>query len=238
MSLTDAHSHAHPAPLGQPPTPYRLGAPIELPELLALPPDDNRYTRDEHGRLAIMSPDRLGAHRWPLCSLVSLLNRRLAPPLCVLQEPAIAFPRIYDLRGNLLRESFLGPKTLVPDIACFAQRPRSLEASHGVDVASPEHLRLVIEVLSPRTWRADLGVGSADDVDRMRSYLESGVPEYWVLNPALDDPSCPIRPRSGWFLVRDGEAWRRLPVEGGRVRSAAVPELELDLEAYFRECAD
>jgi Uma2 family endonuclease len=45
---------------------------------------------------------------------------------------------------------------------------------------SPEHLLLVIEILSPTTWRQDLGVGDADDVDRPRTYLESGVPEYWV----------------------------------------------------------
>ncbi len=222
---------------GSPPTvPYQLGAPIELADFLALPPDGHRYARDEEGRLALMTPDHYPSHRRPLAKLTRFLNRLLPDPYFVLHEGSIAFPHIYSLRGELVRESFFGPKTIEPDIAVFAHEPRTLPAPRGSEVAEPTGIRLVIEVVSSSTWRADLGLGRKDDVDRPRTYLESGVPEYWAINVGVDEPGCPLRPRSGRFLERaeDGRSWRELPVVEGRVRSRSVPELDLDLEPFLR----
>lgn len=222
-----------------PASPYKLGAPIELPELLALPPDGNCYTRDDQGQLALMSPDNWRRHGTALVILARLLTRRLLDPYWVLQERSVAFPRVFDLKGHLLRESFLGPKAIAPDIAVFGQRPGDVESPRGEGLwVAPAHVRLVIELLSDGTWRSDLGLGEADAVDRQRTYLESGVPEYWTLNAAVEDSACPLLPRSGRFRVRsaDGRGSEELPVVDGRVRSRAVPELELDLEAYWREC--
>src|SRR5262249_3783975 len=112
--------------------PYQLGAPIDLPELLALPPDGRSYVRDDQGRLAVMSPDPWDKHGTPLVVLTRLLTRRLAEPYWVLPERAIALPRILDLKGRVLRESFLGPKAIEPDIACFSRRPDSLYGPHGL----------------------------------------------------------------------------------------------------------
>jgi Uma2 family endonuclease len=218
-------------------SPYQLGASIELADFLALPPDGRRYARDAQGRLTLMSPDDWGHHGDPLTYLVTILARWLPPPWRVLHERAIAFPRIYDLKGRLLRESFLGPKALAPDIAVFTKRPAALRGPHGLTFVAPEPLRLVIEVLSPSTWRSDLGIGEAEDVDRSRSYLESGVPEYGLLNVGVLEPGCPIPPRSARWLSRsaDGSRWEVI-VEGLRVRSRAVAGLDLDLEEVLSEC--
>lgn len=215
--------------------PYQLGAPIELADFLALPADGNRYTRDEEGRLALMGPDDADHHRLPIMRLARHLIRLLPDPCCVLQEGSIAFPRIYNLRGTFLRDSFFGPKAIAPDVAVFAHEPRSLRTPGGGTIIQPEGIRLVIEILSPTTWRSDLGLGRKDDVDRPRSYLESGVPEYWIINAGMDEPGCALKPYSGRFLERSpgGDDWYDLPLVEGRVRSRAVPEVELDLAALF-----
>ncbi len=219
--------------------PYELGAPIELADLLALPPDGRRYARDAQGRLAIMAPDDWDAHGTPLSYLHRVLVERLAHPWWVLQERAIALPAIYGLKdGKRLRSSFLGPKAVEPDLAVFAEHPLPLHGPHGLAFVAPKHLRLVVEILSADTWRSDLGIGKADDVDRPRTYLASKVPEYWTINFGVTDKNCPIRPRSGRFLARAASgSWEELPVKKGRVRSRAVPGLELALEAFFDECA-
>jgi Uma2 family endonuclease len=78
---------------------------------------------------------------------------------------------------------------------------------------------LVVEVLSPATARRDLG-------EKLRLYAEAGVAEYWIVDPAA---------RTFEFLEnRESAFLLRLP-EQGVYRSAAVPGLELDLEAFWRE---
>lgn len=212
---------------------YQLGAPIELAELLALPPDDHWYTRTEHGRLALLSPDHQRLHGRPITRITARLNKMLDLPVEVAQERAIAFPKIYNLDGELIRESFLGPKALVPDVTVFVAEPEMVTGPHDGDWYAAEHIGLVIEVLSPGTWREDLGHGSADKVDRYRSFFESGVPEYWILNPAVEH--CPVQISSGLFLVRGRTGWEEQPREQATpiVRCRAVPGLELDLESFW-----
>jgi Uma2 family endonuclease len=215
---------------------YKLGAPIPLPELLALPPDGLRYTRDKKGRLALMSPDNAKEHGKPLVWLTRWINRTLADPWWVLHERATAFPKTYDRRGKLVRESFLGPKAIEPDIAIYDREPELIYGPHGLPFFSPVGIRLVIEIVSPKTWRSDLGVpGKKQDVDRPRTYLESGVPECWILNAGVEKAEAHLPRGSGRFLERaaDGNTWRHLHVVDGRIRSRAIPELALDLEAFF-----
>jgi Uma2 family endonuclease len=77
---------------------------------------------------------------------------------------------------------------------------------------------LVIEVLSPATARRDLG-------EKVRLYSESGVVEYWVVDPEGETFA---------FLVNTPAGFRvRLP-EGAVYRSEAISGLELDLEAFWR----
>lgn len=88
-------------------------------------------------------------------------------------------------------------------------------------------------------------------MDRLRSYLLSGVPEYWILNPS-PEPIANLPPRAGLFLCAtpDGRAWRALegdglvhapglvhglpPVVAGRLRSEALG-LTFDLDALWTQ---
>jgi hypothetical protein len=145
------------------------------------------------------------------------------------------------LGGDRLPPSPLGPQAIDPDVGVFSAAPVDDAVHYGI-----AELRLVIEVLSRSTWRADLGVGEGDDVDRWSSYLASGVRELWIVNVGVDE--APLPPRSGLFLGNAGEAWRPLdgrdlvvgppavhglgPVTGGVVRSGAL-EGEVDVGALL-----
>jgi Uma2 family endonuclease len=76
---------------------------------------------------------------------------------------------------------------------------------------------LVVEILSPGTARRDLG-------EKLRLYAESGVSEYWIVDPGLETFEF-LENAPGGFRVR-------LP-EGAVYRSAAIAGLELDLEAFW-----
>jgi hypothetical protein len=230
---------------------YRLGDPIALEDLLALPSDGARYARDAEGRLTPMSPDCALGHGYPLTVLQHLVLRALAPGFEVLQECGIALDPILHLRGHALPESRLGRRTLEPDLAVFSGRPRVLPHRAGTRhrVFAQRGLALVIVLLSRDTRASDLGRGQGDAVDRWRTYLANGVPEYWVLN--ADTVPLGLPPRSGLFLRRAGAEWLSLEVEGavraparralhghapvrsGVVRSQAVPGLTLDLAAFW-----
>jgi Uma2 family endonuclease len=77
---------------------------------------------------------------------------------------------------------------------------------------------LVIEVLSPATARRDLG-------EKMRLYAESGVAEYWIVDPESETFE---------FLENKPDGLRVRMPEEGVYRSAVIPGLELDLEAFWR----
>lgn len=247
---SDSTTSTRRAPAG-----YRLGDPIELQDLLALPPDGRRYTRDRRGRLALMAPDDPLRHRRPLGALARQLYRAPLEDGAweLLPEPGIAFSPIYSLRTRRrLPRSQLGRKCLYPDFAVFAGRAQVVARSAtGGLVFAPAGLRLVIEVLSKDTQREDVGLGRADRVDRWRTYFENGVPEYWILNCGVERGVIP--PRSALVLAREDRGWRSIaeadaavapsavhgqrPLMGGRVASVAVPGLVLDLDALWADVA-
>lgn len=78
---------------------------------------------------------------------------------------------------------------------------------------------LVVEILSPATARRDLG-------EKLKLYAEAGVAEYWIVDPAV----CTFE----FLSNRDGAFLLRLP-EQGVYRSPALPGLELDVEAFWRD---
>lgn len=234
------------------PAGFRLGEPIALQDLLALPPDRRRWGRDGAGKLCLVSPESVHGHMHPIGRLVRHLNRSLELPWEVLQEPSLALPVLRTLSGHPLPDSQLGPRSLEPDVGVFRDMPVAVPPLRGKPKAVRiDELALAIEVLSDRTFRADLGLGAADEVDRWRSYLESGVPELWLLDADVGAP-CPLPPRSGLFLRNAGDRWAPLevddlrpaagsvhgvtPVAGGRVRST-VPGLVFDLDAFWAEVA-
>ncbi len=233
---------------------HRLGEPIALHDFLALPPGDERYDRDDEGRLTRMSPESAQGHRFPLGAVAELLIRALPRPWRVLPEPAIAFDPIGSLRGERLPESRHGLKTLAPDVGVFDRVPRVVAGQPAAPdpeygVFTPDGLRVVVELLSPKTWRSDLGQGRADAVDRWRTFLDDGVDELWLLNATRKPLGLP--PRSGLLLGRRTAGWTSLegtaltlgepivhelrPALGGRVRSEVLGGFELDLDALWSE---
>jgi Uma2 family endonuclease len=77
---------------------------------------------------------------------------------------------------------------------------------------------LVVEILSPATARRDMG-------EKLRIYAESGVTEYWIVDPALETFE---------FLENTAQGFRLRVADGAVYRSAAIAGLELDLEAFWR----
>ncbi len=232
---------------------YQLGAPIALADLLALPPDGNTYGRDEKGRLTLVAPDDAVSHRMPISQASDRLNRAIdSSAHNIVPDAPVALDEVFALDGSVLPTSHHGPKALVLDLACFADPVRFVKAPAGHTWFSAETLLVAIEFVSPSTWRNDLGEGSSgEEVDRWRTYLENGVSEYWILNAGTE--ACGLPPRSGFFLYldRDRATWSdlpvdaprfaardargRRPVEGGVVRSLAIPALTFDLGQFFAE---
>ena len=80
----------------------------------------------------------------------------------------------------------------------------------------------MVEILSPGTARRDLG-------EKLRLYAESGVAEYWIVDPGLGTFE---------FLENTAEGFRvRLP-DAATYRSSAIAGLELDLEAFWGAISD
>jgi Uma2 family endonuclease len=78
---------------------------------------------------------------------------------------------------------------------------------------------LLVEVLSRGTARRDRG-------EKLRLYAEFDVREYWIVDP---------EERQIEFLVNDGGRFVVALPEGGEYRSRALPEIHLDLAAFWRE---
>jgi len=78
---------------------------------------------------------------------------------------------------------------------------------------------LAVEVLSPGTARRDIG-------DKLRLYADTGVAEYWIVDPGHQTFEFLLNAGGGGFLVR--------PPDGAIYRSETIPGLELDLEWFWR----
>ena len=76
---------------------------------------------------------------------------------------------------------------------------------------------LVIEVLSPSTARRDLG-------EKLRLYGESGIREYWIVDPGLGTFE--------FLALATGSFSLRLPEDG--IYRSTLEGLELDLAAFWR----
>lgn len=100
-----------------------------------------------------------------------------------------------------------------PDLMFVSPERRSIlrERVHG----APD---LLIEILSPSTARRDRG-------EKLRLYAESGVSEYWVVDPAGSTFE--------FLVLRGGRFVVELPVDGVYA-SSVIPGLSLDLAAFWK----
>lgn len=87
---------------------------------------------------------------------------------------------------------------------------------------------LVIEVLSPGTSRRDRGEKLALYAESGAGGAESGVREYWIVDPEA---------RQIEFLVNDGGHFVVTMPSGADYRSPGIPEVRLDLGAFWQRVA-
>lgn len=78
---------------------------------------------------------------------------------------------------------------------------------------------LVVEVLSPASARQDRD-------QKLKLYAESNVQEYWLVDSAAR--------RFEFMIARDGR-FEAVPPNKGLYRSPVLPEIQLDLAAFWRE---
>jgi Uma2 family endonuclease len=78
---------------------------------------------------------------------------------------------------------------------------------------------LVVEVLSSQTARRDR-------VEKLKLYAESGVKEYWIVDP--------VGRQIDFLVCRDGE-FRVVLARDGWYQSEVLPEIRLDLVGLWRE---
>jgi Uma2 family endonuclease len=158
----------------------------------------------------------------PRCEL--LYGRLLVMTAPTLRHQGIVgeiFRLLADFRDQRGGHAFVSPvdveladhSIVQPDVIYIAPTRSSLLTTRVE--GAPD---LVVEILSPTTARRDLG-------EKLRLYAETGVLEYWIIDPG---------PGTFEFLEREGDAFRiRLP-EAGIYRSAVIAGLELDVEAFWR----
>ena len=101
-----------------------------------------------------------------------------------------------------------------PDVLYLSAARRSL-GGHCIEGA-PD---LVVEVLSPGGARRDRG-------EKLKLYAESGVREYWLVEPQ--------EAQIEFLVCHQGQFQVHLPADG-RYHSAALPEIDLDLEAFWTQ---
>ncbi len=173
-----------------------------------------------------LEADYLALPDEPRCELLYGRLQVTPAPTFRHQEVAMALGRL--LFENAQREGartvaapvdvVLAPHSIVQPDLVYVCRERLQIIGSRVEGA-PD---LVIEIISPSTSRRDLG-------EKLRLYVESGVAEYWIFDPAT---------KTSEFLVhRDGAFVVRLPV-AGMYRSEAIAGLELDLETFWRQLPD
>jgi Uma2 family endonuclease len=166
--------------------------------------------------------DYLGLPDEPRCEL--LYGRLLVTPAPTARHQHIVFKiaRILadcaDRHGDQVLVSpidvVLADHSVVQPDVVYVRAARSSIVRDRVEGA-PD---LVVEVLSPGTARRDLG-------EKLRLYAEAGVAEYWIIDPGLQTLE---------LLINAGGGFRVNPPDGPTFRSAAIPGLELDLEAFWR----
>lgn len=99
----------------------------------------------------------------------------------------------------------LGAQRYVPDVAFVASA--HAERVQGTHIAGTADL--VVEVLSPSTAGRDWG-------SKMRDYEQYGVPEYWLLNPVVEQINV-------YVLDTDGKYQPLSPDAAGRYHSQVLP---------------
>lgn len=157
--------------------------------------DGSRY--ELLGGEVLVTPSPSFLHQYVAGELFALLKARLHADLVILSAP-------FDV---LLDGARGGETTLQPDLLVA---PRTA----FTDAALPTAPVLVVEILSPSTWRRDLGA-------KRDAYAAAGVQHYWVAAP--ETPSITV-----YQLGDDGGYREEAHVIGEQLGKVSAP-VELTL---------
>ncbi|HEX3553922.1 MAG TPA: Uma2 family endonuclease [Thermoanaerobaculia bacterium] len=157
----------------------------------------------------------------PRCELIHGRFYVSPSPSIVHQVVAgLLYQHLYGIARTTGGKAYIAPldvnladhSVVQPDILYVSSRRRAIlqERVEGV----PD---LVAEVLSPGTARRDRG-------EKLILYAEMGLPEYWIADGAE---------RQIEFLVNEGGRFVVALPENGVYRSRALPEIHLDLAAFW-----
>ena len=130
-------------------------------DLLAMPADGRRY--EIHGGELVVVPSPLPRHQFAVQAVFLLLHEhaRTSGGVALAAPLDVVFDE-YDV--------------LQPDVLFFRAERRHLIRPDAVTRHAPD---VAVEVLSPSTAAADRG-------RKMRTFARYGVPEYWIVDPALE----------------------------------------------------
>jgi Uma2 family endonuclease len=183
---------------------------------LAPSDDPGPYRREDYEAL----PDQ------PRCELIYGRFYVSPSPLLIHQIiVGLLYERLLRISRTSGGRAFVAPldvhlakhSTVQPDVVYVS--PSRMDILQSRIEGAPD---LLIEVLSPGTARTDRG-------EKLRLYLEFEVREYWIVDP-LEKQIEFLRNEGGRFVVA-------LP-QGAEYRSAALPEIRLNLLDFWQDVAE
>ena len=182
--------------------PMRAAAPrVGYTDLLAMPEDGHRY--EIHGGELVVVPSPFPRHQIAAFELATRLRAyaRESGGLALVAPLDIVFDE-FDV--------------VQPDIVFFGAERRHLVSPDAVTRHRPD---IAVEVLSRSTTATDRGT-------KMRMFARYAVPEYWIVDPVLEQIE---------VHALDDDAYRRVQVAGagGTVHSALLPDLSVHLDHVF-----
>jgi len=168
-------------------------------------------TSDRHYELIngdlYMNPSPTVAHQVISMNIVSRLERHVSEARC----GRVFHPPLDVVLGQGEKRS-----VVQPDIMFVSSERKSLMTEDEI-AGAPD---LIVEILSPGTARRDLGVKKA-------LYAQSGVVEYWIVNPELGIVDL--------YSLADSFAEPVRHSLGETLLSHAVPGFELTIADVFRD---
>jgi len=160
----------------------------------------------------------------PRCELIYGRFYLMTSPVPIHQIVAFVLLRwLDDLALPRGGQAFMAPLDITladhsivqPDVLYRARKASPAELERGL-AGVPD---LLIEVLSPSGVRRDRNL-------KLRLYAETGVPEYWIVDPGE---------RQIDFLIQRGGHFEVVTPEGNLYRSPRLPEIALDLAELWHQ---
>ncbi len=177
-----------------------LARPLTYDDLCQMPDDRNRY--EIIGGELIVSPSPNRAHQ-----TISMLLSRMVGNHVAAHRLGNVFAAPVDVQ--------LSPHNVVqPDLLFIRQDRLGIYGPDGPVEGPPD---LVVEIISP----------SSRVMDRIRKaalYADSGVPEYWLVDPER---------REFQILTLDQGRYEPVEADGGRFHSTVIPGLVVEPASLF-----